>query len=54
MSAPKLVESIPNANTPVKLSELQERRREAVGVITGGVLFALAVGLLVVAVVVLR
>lgn len=53
MSAPKLTESIPTVTAPVRLPKLVRRRGWfLVNVITGGVLLALSVVLLVVALVV--
>lgn len=50
MNVPVLVQRIPNANTPVRLSEVREsRRRYLAGLITGGALLVLTVGLLVLA-----
>lgn len=51
MNAPKLVESIPSVSGPVKLPRLvPSRARFLAGVISGGVLLAVCLGLMGVAV----
>lgn len=56
MSAPKQVESIPTVTAPVVIPEVRpemSRPRFLAGVITGGVLFVIAAGLFIFAVVTL-
>lgn len=51
MTAPKLAQSIPNANIPVRMTEVREsRHRYLAGVITGAVLASLCLFLMGVAV----